>query len=137
MRTKVAQKSGTTVIAKMYEAKIDNTTPRASGVKIYLLTPERNVTGKKTIDVVEVAARTASETSIPPFSAASRGGTPISMKRKMFSSTTTESSISRENARARPPSNIVLIDPPRALVIIRQTSAESGMDNKTAKVARG
>ena len=74
-----------------------------AAAKMYLLTPERNVTGKNTIDVVDVAASTASETSIPPFSAASRGGTPISMKRKIFSSTTTESSISRENASASPP----------------------------------
>src|SRR5580704_16491771 len=132
MRTKVAQNSGTTVIAKMYDAKMDNTTPSARGVKIYLLTPERKVTGKNTIDVVDVAANTASETSIPPFSAASRGGTPISMKRKIFSSTTTESSMSRENASANPPSSMVLIEPPMPLVIIRQTSADSGIDNRTA-----
>ncbi len=46
---------------------------------MYLLMPERNVTGKKTIEVVEVAASTASETSMPPFFAASRGASPISM----------------------------------------------------------
>src|ERR1700753_4127668 len=99
-------------MAKMYEAKIDSTTPSASGVKMYLLTPERNVTGKNTIDVVDVAASTASDTSIPPFSAASHGGVPIAMKRKIFSSTTTESSISRENASASPPSSMVLMEPP-------------------------
>src|SRR6202034_1717724 len=130
-----AQNSGTTVIAKKYDAKMETTTPSASGVKMYLLIPERNVTGKNTMDVVEVAARTASDTSIPPFSAASRGGTPISIKRKIFSSTTTESSISRENASASPPNSMVLIDPPISLVISRQTMAESGMDNKTANVA--
>src|SRR5580693_4804461 len=122
---KFAQNSGTTVIAKKYEANMDNTTPSASGVKMYLLTPERNATGKNTIDVVEVAARTASDTSMPPFSAASRGGVPISIKRKMFSSTTTESSMSREKASAKPPSSMVLIDPPMTLVITRQTKAES------------
>src|ERR1700722_12973456 len=131
MRKNVAQNSGTTVMAKMYEAKIDNTTPSARGVKMYLLTPERKVTGKKTMEVVEVAARTANETSIPPFSAASRGGTPISMKRKIFSSTTTESSISREKASARPPSSMVLMEPPIPLVMIRQTRAESGTENRT------
>ncbi len=40
------------------------------------------------------------------------GEPPISMKRKMFSNTTTQSSMSREKARASPPSNMVLIDPP-------------------------
>src|SRR5580692_4484462 len=99
-----AQNSGTTVIAKKYEAKIEITTPSASGVKMYLLIPDKNVTGKNTMDVVDVAASTASATSMPPFSAASRGATPISIKRKMFSSTTTESSINREKASANPPS---------------------------------
>src|ERR1017187_1583766 len=123
-------------MAKMYDAKIDSTTPRASGVKMYLLTPLRKVTGKKTIDVVEVAASTARDTSMPPFSAASRGGCPISMNRKIFSSTTTESSISREKASANPPSSMVLMEPPMASVISKQTSADSGMDSNTAKERR-
>src|ERR1700739_3525695 len=99
---KFAQNSGTTVIAKKYEAKMERTTPSPSGVKMYLLMPERNATGKNTMEVVEVAARTARATSMPPFSAASRGGVPISIKRKMFSRTTTESSIQREKAHASP-----------------------------------
>src|ERR1017187_243339 len=49
----LAQKSGTTVIAKKYDAKIESTTPSAIGVKIYLLTPVKNVTGKNTIEVVK------------------------------------------------------------------------------------
>ena len=57
-------------MAKKYDAKIDSTTPSASGVKMYLLTPLKNVTGKKTMEVVKVAASTAIETSVPPFSAA-------------------------------------------------------------------
>src|SRR5580692_2594471 len=134
---KFAQKSGTTVIAKKYEAKIESTTPSPSGVKMYLLIPDKNDTGKKTIDVVEVAASTARETSMPPCSAASRGGTPISIKRKIFSSTTTESSIKREKANASPPKSMVLIEPPMALVNSRHTRAESGIDSSTAKVARG
>src|ERR1700721_4601720 len=133
---KVAQKIGTTVIAKKYDAKIESTTPKARGVNMYLLIPERNVTGKKTIEVVEVAARTARDTSMPPFSAASLGGSPISMKRKIFSSTTTESSIRREKASASPPRIMVLIEPPMALVSNRQTRAERGIESNTAKVAR-
>ena len=104
---------------------------------MYLLIPERNVTGKKTIEVVEVAARTARDTSMPPFSAATLGGSPISMKRKIFSSTTTESSINREKASASPPRIMVLIDPPIAFVKSRQTSADSGIESSTANVARG
>ena len=59
------------------------------------------------------------------------------MKRNIFSSTTTESSISREKAKARPPSSIVLIEPPMALVSSRQTTADNGIDSRTANVARG
>src|ERR1700728_3554396 len=132
---KFAQKSGTTVIAKKYEAKMESTTPSPSGVNMYLLMPERNATGKNTMEVVEVAASTASATSMPPFSAASRGGVPISIKRKMFSSTTTESSINREKGSASPPRIIVLMDPPITLVSSRQTRAESEMDSITANVA--
>ena len=89
------------------------------------------------MDVVEVAASTASATSIPPFSAASLGGAPFSMNRKMFSSTTTESSIKREKARAKPPSSMVLIEPPMPLITRKQVSADRGIDSSTAKVARG
>ncbi len=46
---------------------------------MYLLMPVRKATGKKTMEVVDVAASTASDTSMPPFSAASAGGDPISM----------------------------------------------------------
>src|ERR1700761_6030849 len=137
MRMNVAQNSGTTLIANTYDAKIESTTPSAKGVKMYLLTPVKNVTGKNTIDVVEVAARTASDTSIPPSSAASLGGLPISIKRKIFSSTTTESSIRREKASASPPSSMVLIEPPMAFESSRHTSADRGMESSTAKVARG
>ena len=58
---------------------MERTTPSARGVKRYLLTPESDMTGKKTMDVVTVAASTANDTSVPPFSAATRGDSPISM----------------------------------------------------------
>ena len=123
-------------MAKRYEAKIEITTPRARSVKIYLLTPASRKTGKKTIEVVEVAASTASDTSMPPSAAASAGDFPSSMKRKMFSSTTTESSMRREKASARPPSSMVLIVPPVAPITSRQVSADKGMERSTAMVAR-
>ena len=58
---------------------MESTTPRARSVKMYLLTPAKKVTGKNTIDVVDVAASTARETSMPPFSAAMCGASPISI----------------------------------------------------------
>ena len=84
MRMNVAQNSGTTVMAKKYEAKMENTTPNASGVKMYLLMPDKKSPGKKTIEVVEVAASTASDTSMPPFSAASRGGSHLHKAEDVF-----------------------------------------------------
>lgn len=86
--------------------------------------------------VVIVAASTASATSFPPCSAAISGGSPISMCRKIFSSTITELSINRENTRARPPSTIVLIVPPPALIAKNAANADNGMDKNTAAVAR-
>ena len=52
-----AQNSGTTVMAKRYDAKIESTTPSARSVNRYLLTPKKKLTGKNTIEVVEVAAK--------------------------------------------------------------------------------
>ena len=59
--------------------------------------------GKNTTALVSVAARTASATSWPPFSAATAGNSPSSMCRKMFSSTMTALSMSRETPAPVPP----------------------------------
>ena len=67
---KRAQNNGTTVIATRYDATSDNTTASASAEKRNLLTPNSSVTGKNTTIVVSVAASTGSDTSCPPFSAA-------------------------------------------------------------------
>jgi hypothetical protein len=55
----------------------------------------------------------------------------------MFSSTTTESSISREKASAKPLNSMTLIEPPMAFMSKKHTNAERGMERSTAKVARG
>ena len=103
---------------------------------MYLLTPFKRNTGKNTTEVVTVAAKTGSATSVPPSPAALSGGAPSSMKRKMFSSTMTELSIKRDSTSASPPRSIVLIDPPMALTINRQVNIESGIAISAAKVAR-
>ena len=54
----------------------------------------------------------------------------------MFSSTTTELSIRRENASARPPSTMLLIEPPPIDSAMNAASAESGIEKNTATVAR-
>ena len=57
------------------------------------------------------------------------------MWRKMFSSTTTELSISRENASASPPRIIALTVLSPSGSAMNAASAESGMDRNTATVA--
>src|SRR5262245_23692223 len=107
-----AQNNGTTEHATKYDATSDSTTASASAENRNRLTPYRNVTGKNTTELVSVAASTAIDTSSPPFSAASAGGSPISRWRKMFSSTITALSIKREKTSASPARIIVLIELP-------------------------
>jgi hypothetical protein len=54
----------------------------------------------------------------------------------MFSSTTTELSIRREKASASPPKTMLLMVPPPSDSAMKAASAESGMEKKTATVAR-
>ena len=54
----------------------------------------------------------------------------------MFSSTTTELSMRRENASARPPSTMLFTELPPMESAMKVASAESGMEKKTATVAR-
>ena len=54
----------------------------------------------------------------------------------MFSSTTTELSIRRENASASPPSTMLLIELPPSESAMNAASAESGIEKNTATVAR-
>ncbi len=86
--------------------------------------------------VVSVAARTGRATSWPPFSAATAGVSPSSMWRKMFSSTTTELSISREKASASPPRTIAFTELSPKDSAMNVASADSGTERNTASVAR-
>ena len=73
---------------------------------------------------------------LPPFSEAVTGSSPISIWRKMFSSTTTELSINRDKARARPPSTMVLMVLPPRSSAIKVARHEIGIDSNTLMVAR-
>src|SRR5499427_840526 len=127
----LAQNSGTTEQATKYEAASDSTTASASAENRNRLTPYRNVTGKKTTELVSVAASTAIDTSSPPRSAAISGGSPISRWRKMFSSTMTALSMSRENTSARPARIIVLIELPPKYNMMIAASTDIGIARKT------
>src|SRR5438876_8865183 len=124
----LAQNRGTTVSATAYEANNEIATASANAENRNLLTPYRNVTGKNTTTVVSVEARTGRATSRPPCSAATAGSSPISKCRYMFSSTTTELSMSREKANAKPPRTMLLMELPPNESAIMVASAESGIE---------
>ena len=54
----------------------------------------------------------------------------------MFSSTTTELSIRRENASASPPNTMLLMEPPPSESRMTAVRAERGIEKNTASVAR-
>src|ERR1700685_561741 len=130
------QNKGTTVSATKYEAKSETTPANAKGVNKNLLTPYNMVTGKKTTTVVKVAASTGSATSRPPVSAAAGSGSPSSMCRKIFSRTTTELSMRRDSASAKPPRTMLFTEFPVSCRTMKVASTESGMEKETATVAR-
>ena len=103
-------------MAKKYEAKIDSTTPSASGVKMYLLTPLKERDRKEDDGGGEGGRQHRHRDLRSALLRRHRGDSPISMWRKMFSSTMTPLSISREKTSASPPRIMVLIEPPMALV---------------------
>src|ERR1700691_3640886 len=72
------QNSGMTVMATTNEAINERQKASASAEKRNLLTPYRNVTGKKSTTSTRVAANTARFTSAPPCSAATSGEAPNS-----------------------------------------------------------
>src|SRR5579863_9335822 len=72
------QNRGITVIATTNEASNARQNAAASAENKNLLTPNNNVTGKKSTTSTRVAASTARFTSAPPCSAATAGAEPIS-----------------------------------------------------------
>ena len=79
-----------------------------SCLKRMLETPVRKSSGTNTAMCVSVEARMADQTSSLPSMAACTRGLPISMCRKVFSSTTIDASTIMPTPSARPPKVIVL-----------------------------
>ena len=89
--------------------------------------PFMNATGRKTATMDDEAAITAKPTSDAPFCAASMRPSPSSMCRKMFSSTTIASSITRPTARERASMVMLLTVKPRAFVATNAPINARGM----------
>ena len=85
------------------EALMAKVAAKATGPKRYLAIPERNATGKKTMQKVTVETSTGAATSDAPLSAASKGSRPSSTWRTIASTTTIDWSIRMPMTKARPP----------------------------------
>ena len=91
--------------------------------------------GMKTMTVVSADTRTAPQTWLAPWNAASLIGMPPWRSRKMFSKTTIAASTTMPTAKARPASEITLIDRPIAAIATKEPMTETGMARETTKVA--
>jgi len=98
--------------------------------------PGMNDTGRITAIRTSVVAMTANPISRLPFVAARSVGSPPSMRRAMFSSTTIASSTTRPIARTKPSSVRVLIEKSSAAMTMNAEIIEIGIVTAGISVAR-
>ena len=98
-------------------------------------TPERRPRGASTTTVVRVEPTTGATSSAVASQTAS-GAAPASIWRKMFSTTTTASSITRPMATARPPIDMRLIDSPKRRMKRKVETTVSGRVMAETRVTR-
>ena len=94
---------GTSVRESRYDASIEMTTPSARAVKRNCAGPSSSTTGKKTTQMVNVAASAGTAICCAPSRIATVIGFPRCRLRWMFSTSTVASSTSMPMASARPP----------------------------------
>ncbi len=119
-----------------YEASSENTTDSASGVNRYLETPNRNVTGKNTMQIASVAMVRGRATSREPSRMATVSGLPSVRLRWMFSTATVASSTRMPVASASPPSVIRLMVLPVKYRQMIPANIEQGIEVTTTMVLR-
>ncbi len=98
--------------------------------------PSTKITGRKTTAMERVAAVAAKAIWRVPFEAASKGASPASRCRSMFSSTTMASSITTPTARARASRVMMLRVAPKIHITPKLAMMESGMAVATMSVGR-
>ena len=127
---------GTSVRDRRYEASIEITTPSAKGVKRNRAGPSSSTTGKKTTQMVSVAANAGTAIWRAPSRIATVSGFPMWRFRWMFSTSTVASSTSMPIASARPPNVMRFrVCPPRNSPT-RPTRMASGMLVPTSTAPR-
>jgi len=109
---------------------------RAMSPKSCPTSPCTKSTGRNTATLVSVLARIAPHTSCVPFTAASRGGSPAVQWTKMFSSTTTELSMSMPTAKAMPARLITLSVRSKAARARKVPITLTGIESATISVER-
>ena len=97
--------------------------------------PGMNEIGRITATSTSVVAITAKPISRPPFVAARSVGSPPSMRRAMFSSTTMASSTTRPIASTKPSRVSVLIENPIAAITVNAAMIEMGIVSAGMTVA--
>ena len=124
----------------MSAIRLENATAAASEMpnspKTDPMFPGMKETGRITAIRTSVVAMTAKPISRPPFVAASRVGSPPSIRRAMFSSTTIASSTTSPIARTKPSSVSVLIEKSSAAMTMKAEMIEIGIVSAGMTVAR-
>ena len=127
---------GVRVRATKAEISTDAATPTPNSRKSRPVTPLMKAMGRKTMTRVRLIAITAKAISDVPFRAASRGDSPSSMCRWMFSTTTMASSTTIPMARTRASRVSVLTEKPRAWKAANVPTMETGIAREGMMVAR-
>ena len=131
-----AAAAGTTSPDTAIESPTAAAIARAMSPKSWPTSPSTKSTGRNTATLVSVLARIAPHTSWVPFTAASFGGSPALQWTKMFSSTTTELSISMPTANAMPARLITLSVRSKAARARKVPITLTGIDIATISVER-
>ena len=109
---------------------------KANSVNNRPILPCKNTSGTNTAINTKVVAITAKPTSRAPRYAASKGGSPSSMRREMFSSTTMASSTTKPIARTSANKVSRLIEKPSAYITVNAATKDTGTVTAGMIVAR-
>ena len=127
---------GVSVSAISPENKTDAASAMPNSVNNRPVFPPMKDSGKKTETNTSVVAITAKAISRDPSKEASKGSSPNSMRRWMFSNTTMASSTTRPMASTRPSSVSTFTENPKTAMGRKDATMETGMATAGIMVAR-
>ena len=127
---------GVSVSATRLDSTTALTTVRESSTKTRPIWPGRKISGTNTATTVAVVAMTAKNTCRVPRIAASVRGSPSSMRRWMFSSTTIESSTTSPMTSTSASSVRMLIEKPARASTAKVATRQTGTTAAGSATAR-